>query len=439
MTDATQPDPRRTLLDAPQSRYQWAAIGVTVMLCALDGFDVLAVTYAAPGFLQEWGLSNAELGLALSMGLVGMALGSFFLAPLADVIGRRNMIFACLLVMAAGMTATAFCGSLATLAGWRLVTGLGIGAMISIIVPLAAEYSNARRRDFAVGLMAVGYPIGGTFGGLAAAQLLVAYDWRAIFIFGGVIAVVILPLVIRWMPEPVGYLIDNPKPDTLEKVNRFLTRCGHAPVNALPPPSPRSGAVPITEILGAGNRGRTLHITALYSLAFTTIYFFLTWSPKLVTDLGFSAATSTLVAVTRDMVGIFGGLLLGWAAHYLGLKRLVVPVVAGMGLALILFGRLPADIVQLRGAAALAGLCLYGSAVGLYAVLARSFDTHVRATGTGFVIGMGRIASAIAPLLGGYLFSIGWDRAEVTSALGMGAIVAALLLVLFPVRPIGVH
>jgi len=439
MSESIPADPRRTLLDAPQSRYQWAAIGVTVMLCALDGFDVLAVTYAGPGFLQEWGLSNAELGLALSMGLVGMALGSFLLAPLADVIGRRNMIFACLIVMAGGMTATAFTGSLAGLSAWRLVTGLGIGAMICIIAPLAAEYSNARRRDFAVGLMAVGYPIGGTLGGLAAARLLALYDWRAVFIFGGVAAVLMLPLVMRWMPEPVGYLIDNPRRDALVRVNRFLARCGHPAVDALPPPTPRSGAVPFVEIFGAGNLGGTLQVTAIYSLAFTTSYFFLTWTPKLVADLGFSAATSATVAVTRDMVGIFGGLLLGWAAHYLGLKRLVVLAVAGMGLALILFGRLPADIALLRWAAALAGLCLYGSAIGLYAVLARSFDTHVRATGTGFVIGVGRICSAIAPLLGGYLFSIGWDRGAVTTAMAAGAIVAAVLLIAFRVRPIGVH
>jgi MFS family permease len=109
-----------------------------------------------------------------------------------------------------------------------------------------------------------------------------------------------------------------------------------------------------------------------------------------------------------------------------------------MGLAIVLFGRLPADITQLRLAAALAGLFLYGGAVVSYAILARNFATHVRATGTGFVIGVGRIASAIAPLLGGYLFAIGWDRSEVTAAMAMGAIGAAILLIAYKVRPIGV-
>lgn len=439
MTDTTLTDPRKTLLDAPLSSYQWAAITVVVLLCALDGFDVLAITYAAPGFLKEWGLSNAELGFALSMGLVGMALGSFLLAPFADIIGRRNMIFVCLGIMAVGMAASAWSGSLATLSFWRVITGLGIGAMICIINPLAAEYSNGVRRDFAVGLMAIGFPIGGTLGGLAAAHLLTLYDWRAIFLLGAAVALLMLPLVQRWTPEPVAYLIDKPKPGALERVNQFLSRCGHPQVDTLPPPAARAGATPIAEILNAENRGSTLHLTLLYSLFIMSVYFFLSWTPKLVADQGFSPATAATVAVTRDLAGIFGGALVGWAAHHLGLKRLAVFVLAGMGLAVALFGRLPADISSLRWAAGLAGLFLYGGAVVSYAILARHFPTHVRATGTGFVIGVGRVVSAVAPLLGGYLFAIGWDRGEVTFAMAMGAIGAAVLLVAFRVRPVGLH
>jgi MFS family permease len=194
----------------------------------------------------------------------------------------------------------------------------------------------------------------------------------------------------------------------------------------------------MVEIFNAENRSSTLYLTAMYALFTMSVYFFLSWTPKLVADLGFSAATSATVAVTRDLSGIIGGALVGWAAHYLGLKRLAVVVLAGMGLAIVLFGRLPADITQLRLAAALAGLFLYGGAVVSYAILARNFATHVRATGTGFVIGVGRIASAIAPLLGGYLFAIGWDRSEVTAAMAMGAIGAAILLIAYKVRPIGV-
>ncbi|QIB66911.1 MFS transporter [Kineobactrum salinum] len=430
-------DPRDALLKAPLSTYQRVAIAVTVMLCALDGFDVLAVTYAAPGFLTEWGLNSGQLGIALSMGLVGMALGSFLLAPLADRIGRRRMIFVCLAIMAGGMAASALAGSLGALAFWRIITGVGIGAMICVINPLAAEYANERRRDLAIALMAVGYPIGGTVGGILSAHLLELYDWRAIFWLGAGLALAMVPLVIRWIPEPVGYLIENPGPDALEKVNRFLRRCHLPETDRLPAPSPRQRKAPLAEIFSPAMRRQTLHLTTIYALYLMTVYFFLSWTPQLVADLGFSAAVSATVAVTRDTAGIVGGVALGWAAHYLGLKRLALAVLAGMGLTLILFGRLPADLDALRITAALAGLCLYGGMISLYAVIARTFPTHVRASGTGFVIGVGRVTSAMAPLLGGFLFDIGLDRGGVTTLLACGALVAAGLMLAYRVRPIG--
>lgn len=436
MRDALTGDPRQFLLDAPLSRYQATAIGVTVLLCALDGFDVLAATYAAPGFLREWGLSNAELGVALSMGLFGMALGSFFLAPLADTLGRRNMIFCCLALMAVGMGATAFSNSLAQLCFWRVFTGLGIGAMICIINPLAAEYSNSRYRDFSIAMMALGYPIGGTLGGLASAQLLLVYDWRAIFLFGAAVAVLMVPLVMRWMPDPVSFLIQRPGPDALAKVNLFLARCGHGQVSELPPRSAGEDGTPFREIFNAQNRGRTIQITLIYALMMIAIYFFLSWTPKLVADLGFTPATATLVAVTRDVSGIVGGLVLGWFIRHVGLKRVAIVVLVGLGLSIAIFGQLPADIGTLRWAAAVAGLFLYGCAIASYAILARTFTTRMRATGTGFVVGVARIASTIAPLAGGYLFALGWDRGAVTLAMATAAFVAALLLLRFTVLPI---
>ena len=436
MRDAMIGDPRQFLLEAPLSRYQATAIGVTVLLCALDGFDVLAATYAAPGFLAEWGLSNAQLGVALSMGLFGMALGSFFMAPLADTLGRRTMIFCCLALMTVGMAATAFSNSLVELCFWRVFTGLGIGAMICIINPLAAEYSNGHYRDFSVAMMALGYPIGGTLGGLASAQLLVHYDWRAIFLLGAGVAVLMVPLVIRWMPDPVSFLVQRPGPNALEKVNLFLKRCGHGEISELPPRSEGQDSAPIKEIFNAENRGRTCQITLVYSLMMIAIYFFLSWTPKLVADLGFTPATATLVAVTRDVAGIAGGLVLGWFIRHVGLKRVAVGVLLGLGIAIAVFGQLPADITALRWAGAVAGLFLYGCAIASYAILARTFTTRMRATGTGFVIGVGRVASTIAPLVGGYLFALGWDRGAVTLAMAMGAFAAAVILMRFTVLPI---
>lgn len=154
-------DPRQLLLDAPMSGFQTRAIVTMVALCALDGFDVFAITFAAPALLKEWGLGKAELGVALSAGLLGMALGSLLLAPLADSFGRRRMLFVALGIMVLGTAWTALVDGLAGLIASRLFTGLGIGGMIGVTMPLAAKYANSRRREVAVAGFNVGFPLGG--------------------------------------------------------------------------------------------------------------------------------------------------------------------------------------------------------------------------------------------------------------------------------------
>jgi MFS transporter, AAHS family, 4-hydroxybenzoate transporter len=175
-------DPRVALLRAPMSVFQKIAVALTVCLCTLDGFDVMAITFAAPAIRTAWSVNQAQLGLVLSSGLLGMAIGSLLIAPAADLLGRRCMIFLSLVLMIGGDLRSSATHTVADLMLARVVTGLGIGAMIAVISSLAAEYANARRRDFCLTLMGAGFPVGGLLGGLLAADLLPTYGcWRAPF------------------------------------------------------------------------------------------------------------------------------------------------------------------------------------------------------------------------------------------------------------------
>ena len=121
-----------------------------------------------------------------------MSIGSLALAPLADTLGRRPIILLCLVLMTVGMLLSATANSIGALVMWRVITGLGIGGMLASINAMVAEYANDTRRDFCVGLMAIGYPLGGMLGGMASAWLLARFDWRSVFIFGGVVSIVTL-------------------------------------------------------------------------------------------------------------------------------------------------------------------------------------------------------------------------------------------------------
>ncbi len=167
-----QKDPREILATSPMSVVQIVVIAITIGLNALDGFDVLAISFASPGIAREWGIDRAALGFVLSMELIGMGLGSIFLGGLADRIGRRRTLLGCLVVMAGGMLMATQSRNVYALAVWRVVTGLGIGGMLAAINAVAAEFANARRRSLSVSLMAIGYSLRAVAGGTIAAVLL---------------------------------------------------------------------------------------------------------------------------------------------------------------------------------------------------------------------------------------------------------------------------
>jgi MFS family permease len=188
-------DPRETIAGSPMRPLQVLVVAITVALNALDGFDVLSISFASPGIAQEWGIDRAALGIVLSMELVGMALGSILLGGVADRIGRRPTILGCLVVMATGMIMATTVSGLVGLSIWRVVTGMGIGGMLAAINAVAAEFSNARRRHLSVSLMSIGYPLGAVFGGLVAARLLQGNNWRTVFYFGAAVTTLLIPIV----------------------------------------------------------------------------------------------------------------------------------------------------------------------------------------------------------------------------------------------------
>src|SRR5215218_3642054 len=120
-------DPRTVLAESPMSRAQIIAVAITIALNALDGFDVLAISFASPGIAAEWGIDRSALGVVLSMELIGMAIGSLVFGNVADRIGRRPTLLFCLSLMTIGMFMATTAGGVTSLSAWRVLTGLGIG------------------------------------------------------------------------------------------------------------------------------------------------------------------------------------------------------------------------------------------------------------------------------------------------------------------------
>jgi len=430
-------DPREVLSRAPMTSMQILVVAITVLLNALDGFDVLAIAFAAPGIAAEWSIDRAALGFVLSMELVGMGLGSIVLGGVADKIGRRRTILGCLAIMAIGMFMATTVRGVADLSVWRVITGLGIGGMLASINAVAAEFSNLKRRHLSVSLMTIGYPIGAVVGGKIAAELLKTYDWRSVFYLGAGATAVCIPLVLFLVPESVHWLVRKQPKGALERVNHALRRMGHAEVAELPVIHADEEKKSLDDIFGPQLRTTTIVVTAAYFFHIMTFYFLIKWVPKIVVDLGFEPSSAAEVLVWTNVGGATGGAILGLLTLRYSVKWLTVGAMLVSTVMVVMFGRTPADLKQLSMICLLAGFCTNGAIVGLYAIFAHAFPTHVRAFGTGFAIGVGRGGAALAPFLAGVLFTAGYALPNVAFMMAMASLVAAAVLLMLKLKPDG--
>jgi len=426
-------DPKSIIDDGAMGVAQWLAVLVTVGLNALDGFDVLSISFASPGIARDWGIAKDVLGWVLSMELLGMAIGSFALGGVADRIGRRPTILWCLVAMTIGMWGAGHARAVPELLCWRLLTGLGIGGTLAAINATAAELASRRWRNFALALMVIGYPIGGVIGGLFVQRLLAHGNWHQVFIAGAWATATFIPLVWFLVPESVAFL-DRARPaGALERINVILRRLGHPPAEALAARASEEKHS-ITDILGPSLIATTLLLTVAYFLHITSFYFVLKWVPKIVVDMGFKPQEAAGVLTWMNLGGATGGAIFGLIATRVGLKPLTMFVLVAGACMIAWFGRGSADLGTLKATLLVTGFFTNSGIAGMYLLFAQLFPTHVRATGTGFAIGIGRGGAALAPVLAGYLFQSGFGLQPVALIMGCGSLLAAVALTALKVR-----
>jgi benzoate transport len=420
----------RILDDLPMKPLQVTAVAICIILNALDGFDVLAISFSAPGIAAEWGISRAELGVVLAIELLGMSVGSLLLGGIADKLGRRPIILGCLAIMSGGMYLASVVDTVNTLLVVRFLTGIGIGGMLATINAMVAEFSNARHRSFNVAVMATGYPFGVIIGGSIASVLLAHFDWRAVFVLGAGITAILLPVVWFLLPESISYLAHKRAPDALEKINAILARMGHAAVDSLPGTGKKAAKTSWKELFSPQLGSTTLLLMVAYLTHIMTFYFILKWIPKIVVDMGFSASLAGGVLVWANVGGATGSVLLGWLTHRFNVRALVIAALIGAVVMINIFGQGQANLSQLALVAAIAGFFTNSAVVGMYAIFVQAFPTHLRASGTGFVIGMGRAGAVLGPIIAGFLFEGGYGLPLVSFVMALGSLIAAAMLML---------
>jgi len=250
-----------------------------------------------------------------------------------------------------------------------------------------------------------------------------------VFYFGATATTILLPVVFFLLPESVHWLTRKQPANALERINRALKRLGHSTVSAVPEVQESDRKKSVGDIFSPGLIGITLLVTAAYFLHIITFYFILKWTPKIVADMGFAASSAGRILTWANFGGALGGAVFGILTARIGLKPLTITILALTAVGVTIFGRTPADLDTIAKLAAFAGFFGNAGVSGLYSIVAYAFPTHVRATGTGFVIGVGRGGAVLAPILAGFLLETGSSLPTVGLVMGSGSLLAALVLI----------
>lgn len=427
-------DPRKTIDQSPMSMLQIFIIAITVGLNGLDGVDVLSIGLALDGIQNEWGITHGGLGIVSSMELFGMAIGSIALGWVADVIGRRKTMVSCLITMALGMFMVTTVSNVIELSVWRVITGLGIGGLLSSITAITAEFSNLKYRYLCISIMAIGYPLGGIILSEVASYLLDSYNWRSVFYFGAAASTFFIPLFYFAVPESIHWLVRKQPARALEKVNRILGRLGHGTVAELPEIPTEVRKKSFMDLFAPGLIMVTIIITVAYFLQITTYYFILKWVPKVFVDMGFTPSDGADMLKYANFGGVLGGAILGFLTLRIDVKRLTMLTLALSAFAIAGLGRIPADLTYGALFTFLSGLTGNAGIVGMYALFPAAFPTHVRASGTGVAVGVGRGGAILSPIIVGFMFEAGLPLPSVTMLISIGAFVAAGVLIFAKLR-----
>jgi benzoate transport len=397
------------------SAQQMLVIGLCMFFNMLDGFDITAMAIIASEVSNELQLSPDRLGWIFSFALAGMMAGAMLLAPVSDIIGRRKMIILSVTLVGVSILLTANANSLAEFIVLRFISGVGAGAMLASQATLAAEYSPEKYRAFSVAAVTSGYALGAMMTSVLAAFIMPEYGWRGMFWFGG--GLTLLMVVVAWLliPESLKYLFERRPADALERVNKILRKLQKDLLSELPEVTEGKNKnkagffATLFKLLEKEHRAVTLTLWSTFFLCFATLYFLMSWIPKLMDDAGFEVAIGRQAFFLFNFGGVLGIYVLGILSTRFKLTNIIFALLFLSAIAMVVFAAVPTERVLMLSLIFIIGLLQQGGFTGLYSAAAKAYPTEIRTTGIGWSIGLGRSGAVLGPAAAGYSIAAGLD------------------------------
>lgn len=403
MPQATTVDVTALVSRQPFGRFHLRLIVLGIAVLILDGFDGQIMGYVAPALSRDWHLAPGALGPVFAAGLFGLLLGAILCGWLADVVGRRAMVIACTAAFGALSLATLLVHTLDALVALRFVTGLVLGGAMPNATALMSEYMPPRRRIGLAALVGMGFSLGSALGGFVAAFLIPRLGWTGVFWVGGVLPLLLTPVLWAALPESVRFLCVRRQ--GAPRIARTLAQID--PVLQFPPGTvfaaeeERSRGFLMPQMFTEGRAAMTTLVWIVYFAHGATLNFIVNWMPTLMHDAGISMEGAASANALFQVGGILGGIVLGFMIDRLDAVVLSVSLLASAVL-IALIGQVGLSYGVIAGFAFAAGACVVGTQGSANAFTGGAlYPTFIRSTGLGWALGMSRLGGVIAGSFGG--------------------------------------
>ncbi|HEX4356846.1 MAG TPA: MFS transporter [Pseudonocardia sp.] len=397
----TQPDTGAGARVEP-SRVRWGLVVLAFLAVLLDGFDSAALAVVVPTLSREWHVTAAGFTLPLVLTNIGVVLGYLSSGWLGARWGRRRLLIGGVVLFAAATCAVAALlglRSIPLLTALRVLTGVGLGAVLPAAVSLSTEHSPTRRRELVAVVVTLGLTSGGTLGGFFGGRLLLGLGADGVFWVAGLLPLVLVVALVRWVPRTSAA----------------------APAHAeAAREEARLGRLFTPEL-----RTNTTLLWTFAFLVFVAAYTLTSWTPTLLTGYGFSPSRAPLGLAFVSFGGLLGGLALIPLAARIGIARALVLMPTLGVVCMVVAARADLGDTALLLALGGAGAGLVAGQIGQLTMAVSLYSVGARTTGIGWVSALGRAGSIVGPAIAGVLIAFALAGKDIVLLTAIPVLVAA--------------
>lgn len=407
---------------------RWKIMWASIIGYAMDGLDVLILSFAMAAIVSEFGLTLGEGGLIATYTLIGTVLGGYLFGIFADYFGRVHTFSLTIIIFSIFTGACAFADNVTHLNILRFLAGLGLGGEYGIGMTLVSETWPAAKRARATAGVAMGWQAGAVLAAILAAVVLPDYGWRGLFLVG-----VIPALLAAWarhgIKEPPMWV----KRKEMKKELAARKERGETLTAEEEEQLEEAKKFPLAHLFASPSKTvTTLSLTVMTSVQNFGYYGIMVWLPMiLLKEHGLTTKSMSgwmIVTVIGMIAGIY---VFGYLCDRLGRKIPYLIFYICAAAMVYIYVNLCTPVALLFGGAFLGFFC-NGMMAGYGTLLSENYTTDARSTAQNFIFNTGRAVGGFAPaIIGALAQSHGFSAAF---ALLSCVYVAAAVNVLFFIK-----